>query len=38
MRKRGRTVLFDGVEYRLTLKGRLYAAWISLMEKIKGWH
>lgn len=38
MCKRGQMVLFNGVEYRLTLKGRLYAAWISLIEKIKGWH
>jgi len=30
--------MFNGVEYRLTLKGRLYAAWIGLIERIKGRH
>lgn len=35
MCRRGQTVTFNGVEYRLTWKGRLYAAWLVFWERIK---
>jgi len=35
MCRRGQTVMFNGVEYRLTLKGRLYAEWLMLTDKIR---
>lgn len=35
MCKKGQTVIFKGVEYRLTLKGQLYATWLILEDRIK---
>lgn len=35
MCRRGQTVMFNGVEYRLTLKGRLYAEWLILIDRLK---
>lgn len=35
MCKRGQTVWYDGKEYRLTLKGRIYATWLGFIEWLK---
>lgn len=35
MCRRGQTVMFNGVEYRLTLKGRLYAEWFIIIDRLK---
>lgn len=35
MCKKGQSVIFNRVEYRLTLKGRLYAAWFLLEDRLK---
>ena len=35
MCRKGQTVMFNGIEYRLTLKGRLYAAWLNAGERLK---
>ena len=32
MCRKGQTVLFNGVPYRLTLKGRIYAAWFAFED------
>lgn len=35
MCRKGQTVIYNGVEYRLTLKGRIYAEWLILLSRIK---
>lgn len=35
MCRKGQTVMFNGVPYRLTLKGRLYAEWLILIDRLK---
>jgi hypothetical protein len=35
MFRKGQTVTYNGVEYRLTLKGRIYAAFLNLLDRIK---
>lgn len=35
MCRRGQTVLFKGVPYRLTLKGRLYAEWLIIIDRLE---
>lgn len=35
MCRKGQTVTYNGVEYRLTLKGRIYATFLSFLDRIK---
>lgn len=35
MFRKGQTVIYNGVEYRLTLKGRIYAAFLNLLDRIR---
>lgn len=35
MCRKGQTVMFNGKEYRLTWKGRLYASWLLFVDRIK---
>lgn len=35
MCRKGQTVRFNNIEYRLTLKGRIYVAWLLFRERIK---
>lgn len=35
MCRKGQTVVYNGVEYRLTLKGRIFAAWLTVERALR---